>query len=291
MTSQNKKKIIWSIALAALALLSFFVLAKFFSSDKVLKGTFDYLDTKKNQVIGINGAVIGAALIAGAVPGNAAAAIVNMLSSLQKPCLTILAAVFAERHLAGILINISFSFLIPLACIFGIISLWQEGFAMKNLALKLAIMGMVLSLTIPASVVLSKHVEKISSADEKIAEVQSADNEAEESSDANTDTDSAKEESGWSAILNKISDTAGDVKDKIGDAAASLTKSPEKIKNWMNGVIEALVIMIITSCIIPILVFILMFWILRMLFQIDLPAAAKHTAGILTKDKKARIED
>ena len=280
MTSHNKKKIIWSVALIAVALLSFFVFARFFSSDKVLKGTYDYLDTKKNQVIGINGAVIGTAVLVSAIPGNIDAALVSALTGLQKPCFTVLAAVFAERHLAGILSNISFACIIPLACIFGVISVWTNGSALKKLAIKLTIMGLVLSLTIPASVVLSKHVEKISSADEKIAEVQSMDDEAAESSDA------TKDKSAWSAMLNKIADKADDVKDKLEDPKGALTEVQEKIKNWINGVIEALVIMIITSCVIPILVFIFLFWILRMLFQIDLPAISRHTTSLLSKSRQ-----
>lgn len=280
MTSHNKKKIIWSVALIAVALLSFFVFAKFFSSGKVLKGTYDYLDTKKNQVIGINGAVIGTAVLVSAIPGNVETAIVSSLTGLQKPCFTVLAAVFAERHLAGILSNISFACIIPLACIFGVISVWTNGSALKKLAIKLTIMGLVLSLTIPASVVLSKHVEKISNADEKITEVQSMDDEAAESSD------STKDKSGWSAMLNKIADKADDVKDKLEDPKGALTEIQEKVKNWINGVIEALVIMIITSCVIPILVFIFLFWILRMLFQIDLPAISRHTTSLLSKSKK-----
>lgn len=280
MTSHHKKKIIWSVALIAVALLSFFVFAKFFSSDKVLKGTYDYLDTKKNQVIGINGAVIGTAMLVSALPGNIETALVSALTGLQKPCFTVLAAVFAERHLAGIFSNISFACIIPLACIFGMISVWTNGSALKKLAIKLTIMGLVLSLTIPASVVLSKHVEKISSADEKIAEVQSMDDEAAESSD------STKDKSGLSAMLNKFADAAGDVKDKLEDPKGALTEIQEKVKNWINGVIEALVIMIITSCVIPILVFIFLFWILRMLFQIDLPAISRHTTSLLSKSQK-----
>lgn len=280
MTSHHKKKIIWSVALVAVALLSFFVFARFFSSDKVLKGTYNYLDTKKNQVIGINGAVIGTAVLFSAIPGNIDTAIVSALTGLQKPCFTVLAAVFAERHLAGILSNISFACIIPLACIFGVISVWTNGSALKKLAIKLTIMGLVLSLTIPASVVLSKHVEKISSADEKIAEVQSMDDEAAESSD------STKDKSGLSAMLNKIADAADDVKDKLEDPKGALTEVQEKVKNWINGVIEALVIMIITSCVIPILVFIFLFWILRMLFQIDLPAISRHTTSLLSKSKQ-----
>ena len=280
MTSHNKKKIIWSVALIAVALLSFFFFAKFFSSDKVLKGTYDYLDTKKNQVIGINGAVIGTAMLVSAIPGNIETAIVSALTGLQKPCFTVLAAVFAERHLAGILSNISFACIIPLACIFGVVSVLTNGSTLKKLAIKLTIMGLVLSLTIPASVVLSKHVEKISSADEKIAEVQSMDDEAAESSDA------TKDKSAWSAMLNKIADKADDVKDKLEDPKGALTEVQEKIKNWINGVIEALVIMIITSCVIPILIFIFLFWILRMLFQIDLPAISRHTTSLLSKSKQ-----
>lgn len=219
-------------------------------------------------------------MLVSAIPGNIDAAIVSALTGLQKPCFTVLAAVFAERHLAGIFSNISFACIIPLACIFGMISVWTNGSALKKLAIKLTIMGLVLSLTIPASVVLSKHVEKISSADEKIAEVQSMDDEAAGSSDA------TKDKSGWSAVLNKIADTADDVKDKLEDPKGALTEVQEKVKNWINGVIEALVIMIITSCVIPILVFIFLFWILRMLFQIDLPAISRHTTSLLSKSQK-----
>ncbi|MEE8808741.1 MAG: hypothetical protein SOI44_10045 [Lactimicrobium sp.] len=297
MASHARKKIILSIIWAAIALLSVFVFAKFFSSYKILKGTYDYLDTKKNQVMGINAAVTGAAMIAGALPKQMGSAIVATLTNLQKPCLTVLAAVFAERYLASIFIDISLVFLIPIACIFGIIYQWlNDGTIMKNLAFKLATMGIVLSLTIPASVFLSKHIENVSSANEKIEEVQRLDqleeeinNETQENNDTDdqADEETANDENIWDKIVDTISDTADEAKDQLEKAANTAKVTIQKIKNWINGVIEALVIMIVTSCFIPIIVFVILFWLLKLLFQIDVPAAAKK---ITTVRKKKKIQ-
>lgn len=62
------------------------------------------------------------------------------------------------------------------------------------------------------------------------------------------------------------------VTDGISGAAS---KAVEKMSGILNGFIEALAVMIVTSCVIPILVMLFFLWLVRIVVGIDLPTSGR----------------
>lgn len=278
MTRETKNKIGVTVILAAIALISIFFLSGYFSSDKILKGTYAYLDKKRNQVLGISGTTTAAAMLIGALLKTSGTGIISALTGLQKPCLTVLAALFAERHLAGLFVLISFRYIVPAVCLLYMVHIWTNHASFKLIARKFSALAIILILLIPGSVGISKQIERLSSADEKIEAVQSIENlqkSDETSSDQNTSTnedtdeDTSKDESIWSEAWDAISSKA--------------KETEEKAKIWINNIIDALVIMIVTACVIPVLVFLFLFWILKQIFNLDIPVVTGKAVNSIKK--------
>lgn len=88
-------------------------------------------------------------------------------------------------------------------------------------------------------------------------------NVAEVETDATTEADT-DQQSGLSGLFSKV-------KDSIGSAASGTL---EKFKQTLNDLIEALAILLVTSCLIPILVILLFLWLFKLIIGIDIPLPA-----------------
>ena len=73
----------------------------------------------------------------------------------------------------------------------------------------------------------------------------------------------ADEEGFLSGLLDKVTGAASAVTDKLGDL--------------VNGFMEALAVMLVTTCLIPILVFVFFLWLVKLLFSVELPVSFKGT--------------
>ncbi|MCR5469002.1 MAG: hypothetical protein K6F37_08585 [Lachnospiraceae bacterium] len=114
----------------------------------------------------------------------------------------------------------------------------------------------------------------------------STDNSGLDSSDADS-SDSSTESNGWLGILSGV---LGNAVDNVSDAVAETTEKAESAINnisdtidsvksgeliekagvALNNFIEAAAVMLITSCVIPVLVMIFMFWVVKILLEFDL---------------------
>ena len=105
---------------------------------------------------------------------------------------------------------------------------------------------------------VQKYLETVSSVLEDAKK-----NVAEVETDATTEADT-DQQSGLSGLFSKV-------KDSIGSAASGTL---EKFKQTLNDLIEALAILLVTSCLIPILVILLFLWLFKLIIGIDIPLPA-----------------
>ena len=176
-----------------------------------------------------------------------------------------LCAIYLEKYLVTVMGYAAFKILIPLACVFFSVyaafrkELWRE------LAKKFLLFGLAVYLVIPASVKVSDMIETtyaasiestIDTAKQATDEMESETGEANSKSDADTSKDgtddSQKESSGgfFSGLFSKVQ-----------EGASTATSNVEKV---LNHFIEALAILLVTSCLIPILVVIFFVWLVKM---------------------------
>lgn len=251
-----------------IGVISFFMISKFFSSVDTWKDTILYLNSKKDTVMELTVTSTAASAALSALPGDAATPIATKLVDLSTYFLIILSALYLEKYMLTIIPFVSFSILIPLACLLFIIYILYKSDALKNLAIKLFICGLTLSLVIPSSVGISKMIENTYEMNTQLT--------IEEIEPENNQEEDTAEKNWFESILNSAQNGINNITNGINDTVG-------QAKTIFNNLIEALAVMIVTSCLIPILVFIFFGWMIKMIFNVNFSSSLKF--------KKLTIKD
>ena len=248
MTSKNVMII---IALVLTAILSITVISKYATSMEVHANSMKELEEKKIKAMELTAGVAVTSTAITALPGDAATPIAEQVAQLTDPLLIVVCAIYLEKFLLTTIGYISFDILLPIACGLGILYIFLQKEVLKTFAMKLGIFAMAIALVIPASVKITNLIEttfaeSINLTYETAEEIT---DEAEKSSD---DEDS-----------NAFMDFLKGIGDGVSDLA-------ENAKNALSVFIDAIAVLIITTCVIPIVVILFFLWIIKMLFGITI---------------------
>lgn len=269
----------WSkvIVLILVAAISFFAVAGYASSPSNHKKTIASLDEKRNTVLGLTAGVTTTSALISMIPGDTGTPIAEKVADLSQYLLLILCAVFLEKYMVTITGLVTFKILIPVACILFIIVEFYDNVTFKNLAKKLLLFGIAIYLIVPASVELSDVIENtyqaqineaIESAQDTEAIIDST-TENDGTQKGDTDSSSNSDKSTWDKVKDGISKAGSAITDTVENVALSADELVNKVQNSLNNFIEAIAVMIITSCVIPILVIIFFIWLVKLIFNVD----------------------
>ncbi|MCI6066477.1 hypothetical protein MR818_14115 [bacterium] len=281
MENEKQKKIIFALIPIVIALLSFFVIARFTSSTEFNAKTIQSLDDKKTTVMELTAASTAASAAITLIPGDVGTPIANKLADLSSYFLIVLSAIYLEKYLVTITGYAAFKILVPIACVFfsGYL-LWRKEI-LRVVAQKFLLFGLAVYLVIPTSVKVADMIETtyassiestIETAKQTTDEIESEtgesgqvdDKSSNEKSQSDSDSDSKENAGGFfSGLFNKV-------QEGVSTATAN-------VENVLNNFIEALAILLVTSCLIPILVLIFFVWLVKMLLglNIDIPTSVR----------------
>lgn len=264
------------IVLAALASLG---VSDFLSSPEFHAGSLASLDEKKVTVMELTAASAAASVAISAVPGDATTPIANQVSELSSYLLLVTGVILLEKILLTLTGYLAFKLLIPLACALVIVSLVCSRAFLRQLALKLAVFGLVLWLLIPASLQVSSLVEDT-------FDVQQTLEQAAQAADNMEESEEADEDGGWLS--------------QIGDAVSGAVSGVvEDAENALSRFVDAIATLVIVNCVIPLLVLWLFLWLAKVILGIrvevpvqklrkGLPTAGKgHAAPSKAEDSGA----
>lgn len=241
------------LVLLVILILSMTVISKAAADPENHTKTIAALDEKKADVLKLTATSAAASTALAAIPGDATTPVANKLADLTSYFLIILMVVFLEKYLVTLTGYAAFFILIPAACVLLALGICFGKTFLKILAAKTAIFGLVLYLIIPFSMNVSAMIEDTykTSVEQTVKEAQDMTEEI----NKNTDSDGN--------ILEKALS-------KLKDGVSGLLKKGETI---LNNFIEAIAVMLVTSCLIPIVVFLFLIWFVRILFgiKIDVP--------------------
>mgnify|MGYP003292761024 CR=1 FL=1 len=255
------KRVILTVTLLVVALVSIFGISKIMSSNEFHSKSIQALDDKKITVIELTAATAGASAALAAIPGDATTPLANQILELSSYLLIITGIIFFEKILLTLTGYVTFTFLVPASCLLCGIYLFVKKDILKNLAIKLAIFGLVIFMVVPASIKVSNLIESTyqESINQTIEEANNMENATEES---------ANEESEEGGIFSGLISKAEDVISNVGDTVTGWVNKGEKI---LSNFIDAIAILLITSCVIPIVVLIFFIWIIKIIFGISIP--------------------
>ena len=304
----NKQKCITAIVLLLVAILSVTVIGKYASAPENHQKTIASLDEKKQTVMELTAASTVTSALITLLPGDTATPIAEKMADVSGYLLVVLCAIYLEKYLVTITGYVAFTYLIPIACGLWILNLVFENATVRKLAAKLAVFGIAIFLVVPASVKISDLIGDTYQAQIE-ATIEDAKNTQNilENSDLVNDTNAAENGTGTTGTAtentqeknNSNSGSVGNILDWAKDAISSAQESVasvvenvtistedlvQKVENSLNHFIEAVAVMIITSCVIPMLVLLLFFWMVKIVLDVDLSGV--KIKGMLPEHKE-----
>lgn len=260
MEPKQRKKTILIAVLAFAAVLSV-LLSGPLSSPGAHEGTIRYLDDKKTTILELAAASTAASVAITTIPGDTATPVAEKLADLTSYFLLIVSAIFLEKYLVTLTGYAAFRFLVPLACILGIVFLCVKRKGWRDAAVRIAALSAALFLLVPVSVQVSNLIE--ATYEDSIQSTIDSAMALEEETEAAAQVEEQTGDQGW--LQSQLSGA----KNALSGLKDSITQMPEKLESLLNNFIEALAVLIVTSCLIPILVMLLFFWIIKIFLGLE----------------------
>ena len=276
-----KEKAIIAAVIAAVALVSLIVFANIASNPETYTGIIGTLDEKKGNVMVLATTTTAASAAISALPNDMGTPIADKLVDFSSYFMVILAVIYLEKFLLTTLGFLGFGILIPVACaLFAVAVFLRRGTLtrvnLQRLGTKLAAFGLALALVVPVSVWLTDNVDD--TFDESLAASNAAAQEATEQLEENTQ-EQAQEDQG---LLGGI---ASAVQDGWNGLTQGAQQALDSLGQQLNTMIDTLAVMIVTSCLIPLLVLILFLQLVKIITGLDFGGATAVMGAARTKGR------
>lgn len=305
-----KQKCITAAVLLLVAILSITVVGKYVSAPENHQKTIASLDEKKQTVMELTAASTVTSALITLLPGDTATPIAEKMADVSGYLLVVLCAIYLEKYLVTITGYVAFTYLIPIACGLWILNLIFANATVRKLAAKLTVFGLAISLVVPASVKISDLIgdtyqaqieatiedakntqsilENSGVVDDTNATETTGTTEASETVTGNVQEKENNNSGSVSNIFDWAKDAISGAKDSVANVVENVTISTEelvqKVENSLNHFIEAVAVMIITSCVIPMLVLLLFFWMVKIVLDVNLSGV--KIKGMLPEHKE-----
>ena len=263
MSKEITKKMICVVLLLAIALLSIFVISKPATSPESYRSTIESIDEKKATVMGITATAATASTVLAAIPGDVTTPIANQIMEISSYLLIVVCVLVLEKSLLTVMGYLSFNILIPIACgMLGVYTFLKKE-TLKILAIKFIVFALVIVTIIPFSLKISDLIYEVNK-----TTIEQVTTEIDESI---TEEENEEDKSWLDKMLDKVKD--------------SVSNAGEKAKQILNRFIDAIAMLIITYCAIPIIVVLLVIWFIKFLFGITIPVPKGDKLPLLRKHK------
>ena len=247
-------KILRTVIPLLVAAASVFVISGYAASPEFHASTIASLDEKTGTVLELTAASAAASAAITLLPGDTATPIADKLAELSSYFLIVISAIYLEKYLTTITGYAAFVILIPAACILLSVNVFARKEMIRRVAWKLTVFGLAVALVIPASVRVSDMIDETYS-----ASIQSTINAAIQT----TDQIPAGEEE------EAESEEIGGIRGFISGVKETVSSTGDNIKKVLNNFVNALAVMLVTSCLIPILVMMFFIWVTKILIGSD----------------------
>ena len=245
MNGEIFKKSAIVLLLVAVALFSITVITPAATKEESHTYTYEQLDREIGNVLKLAGGATAVSAVISLLPDDTCTPIAEQFAELGTYFVIVLSALYLEKYLITILGFVSFSVLIPLVCLVLGIGILSKKDKAKVLSLKLGIFAILIYFLIPISV---KTSETIYNTYESTLE----------------DTITTANE------ISITDDDAGAVEKFLGWIKNAAVTVVDYVTGLLRRFIEAIAVMMVTSCLIPILVVLFFSWLMKLLFKVDI---------------------
>lgn len=274
----NKKlQIGFIVALVVLALLSGFVARPHYADTKTWDSTIEVIDQKKGNVLALTTSCVALSAGITALPGDTGTPVAEQLAQLSGNLGIVLAVLYLEKYLLTILWSVGLGILIPFALVLFAVSLgihgrWSTSAVLRRVATRVLVVAVIGMALVPASVWVSQKVDEtyqvsIEQAEQKATEA---------SKTSSTKSEKKSETTENKNVLEQLADGASSLLTSVTDSAKSMT---DEVVQQVTDLIEGVIVMIVTSCVIPLLVLAAFLWLGHTLLGIDISGPANYLTG------------
>lgn len=245
------------LILVLAAVFSFFIAASMLPETGFVQGSLESLEESSDMVMKFSAVTLSTSLAISALPDDFATPLAESLSDMNIYFIAILVVLFFEKLLLQYGVKLAFVILIPAACAVGVLFVATQRGLLKGLAIRLCILGLAVALVVPCSTHLTDYVaaDLMDYVSETIEETEN---------DAGKLSEAMEDSSGEKTIFERLSDLFHTAVNSVSDLMAYFQNT---IRRCMN----AIAILILTNCLMPLLTLFVLKWILREVFQIVLP--------------------
>ena len=247
------KKLLIAAAILLIGVFSFTFVADITADPETHAQRIASINERIDTVLTLTASSTLASTAVSAIPGDTATPISDKLADISTYFLLVLCILYAEKYLLAVIGFAAFRVVIPIACILLIIALFlhtPERRGLVRLSVKLIVCGVILYLAIPTSVKVSDIVMDTYqiSIDTTLTSVQTL-------ADKTDQLETAGDDEGLltSAWM------------RISENTRSLT---DKAANLLNRFLETVAVLIVVSCVIPILTLLFFIWVIKSLFHV-----------------------
>lgn len=265
------------VALVVMALLSGFVARPHFADTKTWDSTIEVIDQKKGNVLALTTSCVALSAGITALPGDTGTPVAEQLAQLSGNLGIVLAVLYLEKYLLTILWSVGLGILIPFALVLfaaslGIHGRWSTSSVLRRVATRVLVVAMIGMALVPASVWVSQKVDETYQVSIEQAE-QKATSAAEASSSRSEKKSEAKTDKN---VLEQLAEGASSLLTSVTDSAKSMT---DEVVQQVTDLIEGVIVMIVTSCVIPLLVLVAFLWLGHTLLGIDISGPTNYLTG------------
>lgn len=274
----NKKlQIGFIVALVVLALLSGFVARPHFADTKTWDSTIEVIDQKKGNVLALTASCVALSAGITALPGDTGTPVAEQLAQLSGNLGIVLAVLYLEKYLLTILWSVGLGVLIPFALVLFAVSLgihgrWSTSAVLRRVATRVLVVAVIGMALVPASVWVSQKVDETYQVSIEQAE-QKATSAADASSSKSEKKSKVKTDKN---VLEQLTEGASSLLTSVTDSAKSMT---DEVVQQVTDLIEGVIVMIVTSCVIPLLVLAAFLWLGHVLLGIDISGPTNYLTG------------
>lgn len=264
------------------ALLSEFVGRPHFENVETWSGTIEVIDAKKDNVLTLTTSTIALSAAISALPDDTGTPVAEQLTQLSGNLGIVLAVLYLEKYLLAILGFLSFGVLGPAAFVLLAASLLAHGrlstgHTLFILGVRILLVGIIAVAVVPASVWVTQRIDETYQI--SISQTESGENaggSAEESEPAGGESQENKN------FWDSIADGAAQLVSNLKDSVKSVT---DGVVEQVTNLIEGAIVMIVTSCLVPLLVLAVFLWMGHSLVGIDVSAPTNYLARRLPRKK------
>jgi hypothetical protein len=235
----NLKKLSIIAVVLLIAVISFTIVAPWAADPLHHGNSITKTDDKITTVMTLSGGAAGTSATLSILPGDMCTPLAEQTAELATYFLLILSALYLEKFLITLSGYITFAVLIPLACVLICAAIVTEKKKFYSVAGKIALIGVVIYLIVPASVLLSDMIYQ-------------------------TQNDTINETINQYNNLDITGDSEGGI---VGEITSITTSTIDKVTKFVSSLMESLAVMIVTACVVPILVFVFLVWLVKTVFS------------------------